>query len=42
MQSLISVLGAAPSAALADRVGPRNVIAPALAVSAGATTASSR
>ena len=38
-QSLISVLGAAPSAALADRVGPRNVIAPGLGISACAMAA---
>ena len=39
VQSLIFVLGAAPSAALADRVGPRNVIAPGLAISASAMMA---
>lgn len=39
MQSAISVLGAAPAAALADRVGPRTVIAPALCVSASAMMA---
>jgi len=39
LQSLISVMGAAPSASLADRVGPANVISPALAVTASAMMA---
>ena len=34
MQSAISVVGAMPSARLADRVGPANVLAPALLLSA--------
>ena len=39
LQAIISVLGATPAAALADRVGPSNVIAPALAVTAGSMMA---
>ena len=34
MQAAISVVGAVPAAALADRVGPSRVLAPALAISA--------
>uniref|UniRef100_A0A7S2NK59 Major facilitator superfamily (MFS) profile domain-containing protein n=1 Tax=Haptolina brevifila TaxID=156173 RepID=A0A7S2NK59_9EUKA len=38
-QSFISVVGASPSASLADRVGPANVIAPALCITASAMIA---
>ena len=38
-QSAVSVLGAAPAAWLADRVGPAHVIAPAIATSAIAIAA---
>ena len=39
MQSAISVVGALPSAAIADRVGPGNVLVPALLVASGAMAA---
>ena len=36
MQSAIAVVGAMPAAALADRLGPANVLAPSLALTSGA------